>query len=212
MFQLGAIRNQRATLVCFSPHSDRGSLHTAHALLRQEMGGTSECSTHCLEQVLAPAGGRSGIVQPSDAHASALVRSPYARFPLSGSGHVHHAAIFVEGDVKSFLSLNAVQRQVKIAAGDRQKLELFRRLGVAEPAPGTVAEIQNAIRVRQASDERLGPLEWVIVMFKDDRHPVLLEQRHGGRATWSDSAAGPERSGPLYPRPSSRSTAQHPRA
>ena len=43
--------------------------------------------------------------------------------------------------------------------------------------PGAVAEVRHAVLVAHPGDERVGPLEGVVVVFQNRVHAVLLEQR-----------------------------------
>src|SRR5437763_13865506 len=61
--------------------------------------------------------------------------------PLATVPHVHHAPELIERQMKPLLALDAVQRQVVIAASAGQEVELVRGLRGADATPGAVAEV-----------------------------------------------------------------------
>src|SRR5437899_11341853 len=101
---------------------------------------------------------RPGTARPGrlTRHADQPVR------PLPAAGHVHDAAVLVEGQVIPLVALEPVQRQVVIAARDGQVRELVRLLRVAEPAPGAIAEVKHAVRMTQTADDRRGSFKGVV--------------------------------------------------
>src|SRR5678815_438494 len=77
-------------------------------------------------------------------------------FPLPRSTYIHDPTIFIKSQMVSFVALNAMQTQMIIAIGMGQNREFFRLLRRPKPTPRTITEIQHAIVMGHAIEQRLG--------------------------------------------------------
>src|SRR5436305_4693284 len=88
---------------------------------------------------------------------------------LCALADIHDSAILIQCQMKPLFALDTVQREVIIATAGRQVVELFGLIRSAQPAPGAVSQIKDSVMVADAVEERLGPLEGVIVVLKNHR-------------------------------------------
>ena len=119
---------------------------------------------------------------------------------LCALADIHDSAILIQCQMKPLFALDTVQREMIIATTSREVVELFGLIRSAQPAPGAVPQVKNAVMVAGAVEERLRPLKGMVVVLQYDRHSVFLKQRHpvfaigfAGSLISADSQRSPKR-------------------
>ena len=120
-------------------------------------------------------------------------KSPPLRGPLAGRAiHVRDAAALFESDVVTLLAFQPVHGHVVRLARVREVGSFLRCDRRSQLAPRAIAEIGDAVPVLHAALEWKGPLEGVVVVFKDRVHAKVLEERTPETAVGHTRAAHAE--------------------